>query len=126
MTARTARDLGAFFATGLATVAVDATVLILTHSGLGWPLAPATAVAFAASIAVNFLGHRSWAGRDARNGLLDHAGRYGVLLAVNLAITIVTVTGLTAVGLYYLISKGVAIVLTSSLSFIAYKRWVFR
>ena len=126
MTARTARDLGAFFGTGIVTVAVDAAVLVVAHSGLGWPLAQATAMAFAASVLVNFFGHRTWAGRGAHNGLLDHAARYTVLLVVNFAVTIATVTGLAAVGLYYLIAKGVAIVLTSSLSFVAYRRWVFR
>jgi len=125
MTVRSAHDVAAFVVTGLVTVAVDAGVLVLTHTVLGWSLAIATAVAFGSSVAVNFFGHRSWAGRDSDQRVMGHAMRYGALLAINFLLTIVTVTGLAGTGLHYLAAKGVAIALTSTLSFVSYRRWVF-
>jgi putative flippase GtrA len=122
---RTARDLFAFGAVGVVTVCLDVSILVLARSGLGWHLPLATATAFIGSTAVNFLGHRSWSGREARAGVPQHVGRYLVLLLLNLILTTGTVTALAEAGVHYLGAKLVAIVLTSVVSFVSYPRWVF-
>ena len=122
---RTGRALVGFIATGTATVLVDVAVLYSAHSLVGMPLAAATAMGFGVSTVLNFLGHRTWAGGDASAQLAHHAGRYTVLLLLNLMVTLLVVTSLAALGLNYLVAKSIAILVTSIVSFVSYPRWVF-
>ncbi|MCY7364379.1 MAG: GtrA family protein [Frankiaceae bacterium] len=104
-------------------VAVDLGLLVLLVEVLDVPLAPATAVAFLTSVAVNFGLNRLLAGGS---GLLGgQALRYGLLLVANLLLTVAVVTGAEGVGVPYVLAKG-AVVLASTLwNYVLYRAWVF-
>ncbi len=113
-----------FVIVGAATVFVDFVSLYILHGILGLAVAPATAVAFAAGLPVNFMGQRVWVFKS-----LDtpyrRLGRYLIMLGINAGITLAIVTGLTAAGMYYLLAKFVAIVVIACINYVAYRTWVF-
>lgn len=113
-----------FGVTGCASVAVDVGTLALLHSVAQAPLLAATLGGFAAGVIVNYTLNRNWtfkSDRDHRQTL----ARYVVLLGVNFALTLSIVLGLTDLGLYYLLSKLIAVSAISLVNFFAGRSWVF-
>ena len=113
-----------FGITGLASVVVDVGVLVLMHSVAGLKLFVATLIAYAFGVAVNYSLNRNWTFQSER----DHRRtmtRYAILLAVNVGITEGIVVGLTHVGVYYLISKLIAVAIIATLNFFVGRTWVF-
>jgi putative flippase GtrA len=113
-----------FGITGLASVAVDVGVLAGLHSAAGAPLALATLAGYALGVVVNYSLNRNWtfkSERDHRQTLI----RYSALLVVNVAITEGVVLALTHVGVYYLLSKLVAVAIIAVLNFFVGRHWVF-
>ena len=51
--------------------------------------------------------------------------KYGWLVVLNYALTIGVVSGLVAVGVYYLIAKLVVVVINAILNFTLFRSWVF-
>jgi putative flippase GtrA len=49
-----------------------------------------------------------------------------VLVAINLGLTLGIVTGLSSLGVYYLIAKVIAVVIGAGINFTGYRKWVFR
>jgi putative flippase GtrA len=84
----------------------------------------ATAVSFAASVVVNYSLNHVWS-FDAGRLSWRRLSRYGVLVAVNLALTLALVGGLTELGVFYLVAKGIAVVLGAVINFTGYRYWVF-
>lgn len=94
------------------------------HSFGRVPLVPATAVAFAVAVVVNYSLNHVWA-FDVDGLSWRRFARYGVLVAVNLGLTLALVAGLTDAGVYYLVAKGIAVVLGAVINFTGYRYWVF-
>lgn len=116
-----------FLVSGALTTVVDVSVLALLHAGAKIPLAPSTALAYAAALVVNFSLSRHWTFVAARIGKAHRqAARYSVLVVINLVATLAIVTGLSSLGLYYLLAKLVSIAVVSVANFFAYRHWVFR
>jgi putative flippase GtrA len=119
------RTLPRFAAIGILSVAVDVSLLVLLHSVVGVELVASTSVSFAASLVVNYSLNHVW--------VFDVAGvswqrffRYGVLVLINFALTLALVTGLTSLGLYYLVAKALAVAVGAVINFTGYRFWVFR
>ncbi len=112
--------------TGVLSLAVDLVALKLLHGEAGVPLVPATVAAYAAAFCVNFSLSRWWTFRATRSRPATAAiVRYTALVVANLAVTVAIVTGLVALGVYYLLAKVVAAVVIAGVTFVAARRWVF-
>lgn len=97
---------------------------MLLVEALDVPLAAATAAAFLTSVAVNFGLNRALAGGG--GGLLGRqALRYGLLLAANLLLTVLVVTGAERAGIPYVLAKGVVVLASTLWNYVLYRRWVF-
>ena len=113
-----------FGLTGGLSVGVDVALLTLLHGVLDVPLALATTVAYCSSLAVNYSLNHRWvfaAEGDHRRRLL----RYGALVVVNYLTTLTVVTGLAAVGVYYLVAKALVVGGNALLNFLCFRYWVF-
>jgi putative flippase GtrA len=113
-----------FGITGGLSVATDAGTLAALHSGAGVHLLLSTVIAFAAGLVVNYTLNRNWTFQSQA----DHRRtmfRYGVMVAINFGTTLLIVLGLTHLGVFYLISKGVAVSLIAIVNFTAGRHWVF-
>lgn len=114
-----------FGVTGFLSIGLDVVVLFELHSVAKVDLVLATTVAYASSLAVNYSLNHSWvfqADGQAHRRLL----RYGFLVVVNYALVIGFVSGLTALGLYYLIGRLIAVAVNALINFTAFRYWVFR
>jgi len=114
-----------FGVTGVASVAVDVGTLTALHSGFGVRLLWSTLAAFGAGLLVNYSLNRNWtfqAQADHRQTLW----RYAVMVSINFTSTLVIVLGLTQLGLYYLVSKGIAVATIAVVNFTAGRHWVFK
>ena len=106
-------------------VLVDLVLLVVLRDGLDVPIAVATAVAFGASVVVNFALNRLVHHGSGAGGLAGHLWRYVVLLLANGAITVVVVSAAEGGGLPYLAAKVAVVVVTTGWNFVLYRRWVF-
>jgi putative flippase GtrA len=114
-----------FGVTGVASVTADVGTLTLLHSGLGLGLLWSTLAAFGAGLLVNYSLNRNWTFRaraDHRKTLI----RYAVMVGFNFGSTLAIVLGLTHLGLYYLLSKLIAVATIAVVNFTASRYWVFR
>jgi putative flippase GtrA len=114
-----------FGITGGLSVVVDAGTLAALHSGAGVGLFVSTIAAFAAGLVVNYTLNRNWTFQSQA----DHHRtmvKYAVLVSVNFGSTLLIVLGLTHLGVYYLVSKGIAVALIAVVNFTAGRHWVFR
>lgn len=104
-------------------MAVDVGLLVLLAEVVGLPLPVATATAFLASVGVNFGLNRLLAGGT---GLLGRqVQRYALLLAANLVLTVLVVSGAEALGLPYVLAKGAVVAASTLWNYLLYRRWVF-
>jgi putative flippase GtrA len=113
-----------FGVTGLTSVIVDVGTLTLLHSGLGVRLIWSTLAAFGAGLVVNYTLNRNWtfqAQADHRRTM----SRYAVMVSINFGSTLVIVLGLTHLGVYYLLSKLIAVAIIAVVNFTASRYWVF-
>jgi putative flippase GtrA len=114
-----------FGVTGVASVTADIGTLTALHSGFGVRLLWATLAAFGAGLLVNYSLNRNWtfqARADHRKTLV----RYAVMVSVNFGGTLAIVLGLTHLGLYYLLSKLIAVAIIAVVNFTASRLWVFK
>ncbi len=119
------RQLFWYLVVGGVTVVVDIGLLALLHEVYGVSLGLATTVAFCTAVTVNFLLNRTAMSSRGSQGLMQHALRYGSLVAANYVITLAVVTTAGHVGDRYLVAK-VAVVAGSTLwNFLLYRHWVF-
>jgi len=113
-----------FVVAGGISVCVDVLTLYLLHSWAHTSLFVATTAGYGVSLGVNYLLNHTWVFR-ASGQLNRRVPRYVALVVVNYVLTVVLVTGLSALGLPYLIAKLIAVGVNAVLNFIAYQRWVF-
>ncbi|WP_280672145.1 MULTISPECIES: GtrA family protein [unclassified Kitasatospora] len=104
---------------------VDLGLLVVLHGYLHVVLWVATFLSVFTSFLVNFTINRFWS-----FGSTSPAGgqfvRYLILASMNWVLTVVLVSGLSQLGLYYLYAKAVTIVLSAGVNYFAYRRWVFK
>ena len=118
-------SLPRFFVVGALSVGTDVGCLTVLHSVLHFPLIAATTLAYGLGLLVNYSLNHTWVfAADGRLG--DRLMRYGILVAINFSSTLGLIAGLTAVGLYYLIAKAVAVAVNAVINFVAFRYWVFR
>jgi putative flippase GtrA len=99
--------------------------LIMFHGVLHIALPVATTMSYAATLGVNFGLNRAFAFRS--DSLIGRSLlRYLVLVAVNYAVTLLLVTGLTAAGMSYVAAKTQATVMIAVTNYFVYRWWVFR
>lgn len=113
-----------FGVSGALSVGADFAVLAILHSGLGVPLLWATLVGYSISLVINYLLNRNWTfqhGGDHRRTL----ARYAVVVGFNIGSTLLLVLGLTHLGLFYLLSKLIAVAINAMINFTAGRYWVF-
>jgi putative flippase GtrA len=114
-----------FLAAGGVSAAIDVGLLALLHSGLGVPLVAATSVAFWVSLGVNFALNRQWVFTHSGPGLHKQMARYLIAVGINYLTTLALVSGLTAVGVAYLVGKLAAMAVTACWNYLLYRFWIF-
>src|SRR6478752_1008809 len=119
------RQLFWYLVVGGVTVVVDIGLLALLHEVYGVSLGLATTVAFCTAVTVNFLLNRTAMSSRGSQGLMQHALRYGSLVAANYVITLAVVTTAGHVGDRYLVAKVVVVAVSTSWNFLLYRHWVF-
>jgi putative flippase GtrA len=115
-----------FVLVGAVSVATDFAVLAGLHGGLMLGLGYAVVLAYLVAFAVNFTLSRRWTFDGATEG--DRArqlARYIGLVALNLVLTYVFVTGLADLGLNYLVAKLLVASCLAVGNFFAYRHLVF-
>jgi putative flippase GtrA len=116
--------LAVYLVVGGVAFVVDLGLLILGRDVLGWPLGVAGAVAFWAGLAVSYLMQRFLTFRSHRSSW-HSLWKYGTLVLVNSAATIVIIELFDRLGPGYVVGKFVATALTTVWNYAAYKYWVF-
>ena len=114
-----------FLIVGGLTLAVDESALFLLHGVAGIWLPLATMLAFAVAFGVNFGLNRSWAFSAGGGAAGRQVGRYLMLVAFNLAVTVVAVPAVTALGVLYLISKLIVAGILAVINYFVSRRWIF-
>lgn len=103
----------------------DVGLLIALHGGLGVPLAIATSVSFITTLAINYGLNKVFSFQ--RSGLVGSSlAKYLVLVLINYGTTLLIVTGVTALGLSYVVAKTLATIVNAVMNYEAYRRWVFK
>lgn len=104
---------------------IDAGLLhVLSRAGM--PVWAAATVGFWTSVVANFLLNRPRFSSPAGAGVHRHALRYGALLLANFVVTLIILEVGSRLGLPVLVSKTLAVVLTTGWNFVLYRAWVFR
>jgi putative flippase GtrA len=110
---------------GGASIVIDVGLLYALHSIVGVQLSIATAVAFLASMVFNFVCNRITMAGSQGERLVRHAYRYGLLVVVNLGITVAVVTVAAHIGVPYVIAKLAVVAASTCWNFVLYRHWVF-
>jgi putative flippase GtrA len=113
-----------FLIVGGLSAAVDAGSLYVLHGVLDIWLPVATAIAFLVAFGINFGLNRIWT-FEATGNARWHLVRYGSLVLVNLALTVLLVQALTWLGLIYLVSKVLTTATLAVSNYFVSRRWVF-
>lgn len=118
--------LPAYLVIGGLSYVIDAGLLYLLSTRLGVVLWAAASVGFWTSVVANFgLNHLLF--RSVTGGPVHlHALRYGALLLVNFAFTLLLLEAGAALGVPVLVTKTVAVGVTTCWNFVLYRTWVFR
>ncbi|HVY11137.1 MAG TPA: GtrA family protein [Mycobacteriales bacterium] len=114
-----------FCITGVCSLGADVGLLYGLHSGANVSLTVATIVGSIAAVLVNYTLNRNWTFQaKASHGSV--IGPYLLMVGVNVGSTVGIVRGLTSLGLYYLVSKLVAVGVNTVINFISARYWVFK
>jgi putative flippase GtrA len=114
-----------FGLTGCAGFAVDFGSLVLFRSGLGVALATSTALAYVIGGVVHYGLTRLWVFPHASDGdEVRKVARYLSLAAVNIAITIAAVVGLSHAGLDYRLAKLLVVAVLFFTNYVITPRYV--
>jgi putative flippase GtrA len=114
-----------FCVTGVGSLGADFALLVLLHSVGHAPLAVATFLGSAAAVLVNYTLNRNWS-FQAQAGHGSTLPRYAFMVGVNVGSTLLIVLVLTHLGLYYLVSKLVAVAINAGSNFLAARYWIFK
>ncbi|SEQ34696.1 Putative flippase GtrA (transmembrane translocase of bactoprenol-linked glucose) [Lentzea xinjiangensis] len=114
-----------FLLIGGASAALDTGVLYLLHGVVGMALPLATLVAVMVAFGFNFTLNRIWSfGSESPVGW--QVGRYLLLAVANWCLNVALVTGLTALGMHYVVAKIVTLAIASAANYVGYRVWVFK
>ncbi|HVW81447.1 MAG TPA: GtrA family protein [Mycobacteriales bacterium] len=114
-----------FLITGVCSLGADFAFLYGLHSGAKVSLTLATIAGSVAAVIVNYTLNRNWTFQaTASHGSV--VGPYLLMVAINVGSTLLIVRGLTHLGLYYLVSKLVAVAVNAVLNFVSARYWVFK
>lgn len=114
-----------FLLIGGASAALDTGVLYLLHGVLGVLLPVATLLAVVVAFLFNFTLNRIWSfGSESPMG--RQFGRYLLLAVGNWGLNVALVTGLTALGLHYVVAKIITLAIASAINYVGYRVWVFK
>jgi putative flippase GtrA len=114
-----------FCLTGVCSLGADVGLLYGLHSGAGASLTLATVLGSVAAVIVNYTLNRNWTFQaQASHGSV--LGPYLLMVGINVGSTLLIVRGLTHLGLYYLVSKLVAVAVNMVINFVSARYWVFK
>lgn len=102
----------------------DVALLALLHDVIGWPLEPSTAMAFVISFFATFALQRTLTFRTTANPLISLV-KYGSLVAFNTVAVTTVVSLIASTGAPWLVGKVVAVTMTTTWNFFAYRHWIF-
>jgi putative flippase GtrA len=117
-------ELARFLLVGVFSVGVDTGSLVVLRELVGLPLAVATTVAFALTLAVNFSLNMGFV-FGVRGRLTGRITRYVVLVAVNYLLTLLVVLAIAALGVHYVVAKLIAVGTCALINFTVLRYWVF-
>jgi putative flippase GtrA len=118
-------SLPRFLVSGVASVVVDMGLLYLLHGVLGMWLPAAVFTSTASSFALNFGLNRMWSFGNVTTPAGGQMVRYLLLAGINWVLTVLMVSGLVWLGLFYLVAKAVTVLINSAINYFAYRFWVF-
>lgn len=114
-----------FCVTGICSLGADFAILFALHSGAGVSLTLSTILGSVAAVLVNYTLNRNWTFQaTASHGRT--LVRYLALVGMNFGSTLLIVLGLSHLGLYYLVSKLVAVGVNAGINFLSGRFWVFK
>ncbi|MEV1288919.1 GtrA family protein [Micromonospora sp. NPDC049679] len=113
-----------FLVVGGVSAGIDAGLLWLLHGVAGVQLEVATLIAVVSAFVVNFLLNRGWV-FGATGTPHGQFARYLTLAALNWILTVVSVSGLVALGVHYLVARMAVLAVLTVVNFLAYRSWVF-
>lgn len=121
-----AHRLPAYLVIGGLSYVIDAGLLYVLSARLGVALWAAASVGFWTSVVANFgLNHLVF--RSVTGGPVHlHVLRYGALLLFNFVFTLLLLEAGAALGAPVLVTKTVAVGVTTCWNFVLYRTWVFR
>jgi putative flippase GtrA len=114
-----------FCLTGVLSLGADFGVLYGLHSGAGVALSLSTVLGTLAAVIVNYTLNRNWT-FQASAGHGYTLVRYMLMAGVNFGSTLLIVLWLSHLGLYYLVSKLVAVAVNAVINFVSARYWVFK
>lgn len=114
-----------FLLIGGISFALDLGLLAVLHEAFGVELWIATPIAFVVSLIFNFLLQRIFTFQATNHGGVS-AAKYLLLVAFNIVVSDLIVTGFDAFGWSYIIGKATATVLTTVWNYWLYRNWIFK
>jgi putative flippase GtrA len=114
-----------FLLIGGLSFALDLGLLAVLHEAFGVELWIATPIAFVVSLIFNFLLQRIFTFKATNHGGVS-AAKYLLLVAFNIVVSDLIVTGFDAFGWSYIIGKATATVLTTVWNYWLYRHWIFK
>jgi len=114
-----------FLCTGLMSYVIDTGTLWFSSRVLHCPLLIATTAGFLVSFAFNYGLGRLWVFKTSQPAGPQIA-RYGILVGVNYALTLVMMSVFTTWGLSLIPAKTIAVAINAVINFTAGRYWVYR
>lgn len=109
---------------GASTFALDLGLLVALHELGHLSVVVAATISYWTSIAYNFMMNRQWT-FETTASIRRHAVAYGLLLLTNYAVTIGLIALLGTVHINYAVTKIIAVVISASWTYLAYKKLIF-
>ncbi|MHB8578181.1 MAG: GtrA family protein [Dehalococcoidia bacterium] len=116
-----------FAAVGVSGTAVTFVLLTLLHKGLGWGIVVANVPAYAAGIVNNYTWNRVWTFRHIeRRNMLHQGGQFAAVSLGGLIINTTVLWFCEHIGVAYLLSFGIAVVIAYGWNFYLNHKVTFR
>jgi dolichol-phosphate mannosyltransferase len=119
-------ELAKFCAVGASGYVVNLAVYSALVRGAGLPYLAAAVGSFAVAVVSNYVCNRLWTFRHRRGGVGAQAARFLVVSLSALALNLVFLQALVALGSGEILAQAVAVVLVTPISFLGNRLWSFR